>query len=494
MSPESKLPVTLVWLRRDLRVDDQPALSAAAERGAVVPVFIWAPEEERDWSPGAASRWWLHGSLAALGQELKRRGSRLIFRHGPSESSLRALVAETGASAVYWNRCYEPAAQRRDARVESALRAAGVEVADFNGSLLFEPRETLNKQGRPYRIFTPFYRACLALPSPERPRAAVRDLPSPRRWPKSLKLDELQLQPRIDWAAGLRAAWSPGAKGAIDRLDDFLQQGLAGYVEGRDRPGVEGVSRLSPHLHYGEISPRRLWHAVCELLATRQGRRRRAAGEAFLRQSLWREFAAHQLFHFPAMPTEPLAAGFAKFLWRNDPRALRAWQRGLTGYPLVDAGMRQLWISGWMHNRVRMIAGSFLVKHLLLPWQAGARWFWDTLVDADLANNAFGWQWVAGCGADAAPYFRIFNPIAQGRRFDAGGRYVRRWVPELSNLPDKWIHEPWAAPPETLAKAGVELGRNYPKPIVEHAAARARALEAFASMRRAAAKENTKRK
>lgn len=489
MSPGSKLPVTLVWLRRDLRVDDQPALSAAAERGAVVPVFIGAPEEERDWAPGAASRWWLHGSLAALGQDLKRRGSRLIIRHGPSEASLRALVAETGASAVYWNRCYEPAAQRRDARVESALRAAGVEVADFNGSLLFEPRETLNKQGRPYRIFTPFYRACLALPSPERPRAALRDLPSPRRWPKSLKLDELELQPRIDWAAGLRAAWSPGAKGAIDRLDGFLEQSLAGYVEGRDRPGVEGVSRLSPHLHFGEISPRRLWHAVCELLSTRQGRRRRAAGEAFLRQLLWREFAAYQLFHFPAMVTEPLAAGFAKFPWRNDPRALRAWQRGLTGYPLVDAGMRQLWISGWMHNRVRMIVGSFLVKHLLLPWQAGARWFWDTLVDADLANNAFGWQWVAGCGADAAPYFRIFNPIAQGRRFDADGRYVRRWVPELSNLPDKFIHEPWAAPPETLARAGVELGRNYPKPIVEHAAARARALAAFDAMRSRAAKE-----
>ena len=494
MSPGTRSPVTLVWLRRDLRVDDQTALLAAAQRGAVVPVFIWAPEEDGDWPPGAASRWWLHGSLAALGRDLKRRGSRLIIRRGPSESALRALVKETGASAVYWNRSYEPAAESRDARVESALRASGVAAAGFADSLLFEPLEMLNKQGRPYRIFTPFYRACLAMPSPERPRVAPRDLPSPRRWPKSLKLDELKLRPRIDWAAGLRAAWSPGAAGAIERFDKFLEQGLARYAEGRDQPGIDGVSRLSPHLHFGEISPRRVWHVVGEFLATRQGRRPRAASEAFLRQLLWREFAAHQLFHFSAMPTEPLAAGFARFPWRNDPRALRAWQRGLTGYPLVDAGMRELWTTGWMHNRVRMIVGSFLVKHLLLPWQAGARWFWDTLVDADLANNAFGWQWVAGCGADAAPYFRVFNPIAQGRRFDADGRYVRRWIPELSKLPNEWIHEPWAAPPETLARAGVELDRNYPRPIVEHSAARARALAAFAAMRGRATTEKRKSK
>lgn len=494
MSADKKSDVTLVWLLRDLRVDDHPALLAAAERGAVVPVFIWAPEEDGDWPPGAASRWWLHYSLSAFGQELKRRGSRLIIRRGPSEAILRAIVAEVGASAVYWNRGYEPAAVARDMRVASALRAAGVEAASFKDSVLWEPEEVLTQQGRPYRVFTPYYRRWQTLPSPDRPQTAPRQLPPPRRWPKSQKLEELELLQQFDWAAGLRAAWSPGAEGAMTRLNEFLEKGLAHYVEGRDQPGIESVSRLSPHLHFGELSPRRVWHAVCDFLTTRPGRARRAAGEAFLRQIAWRDFGYHLLFHFSSTPGEPFNPDFAKFPWRRDEGLLRAWQQGRTGYPLVDAAMRELWTTGWMHNRVRMVAGSFLVKHLLLPWQAGARWFWDTLVDADLANNTLGWQWVAGCGADAAPYFRVFNPIAQGRRFDADGRYVRRWIPELSKLPDKWIHEPWAAPAETLARAGVELGRNYPQPIVEHAAARARALEAFAVMRRAAAKKETKRK
>jgi len=494
MPADKKSDVTLVWLRRDLRIDDQPALLAAAERGAVVPVFIWAPEDEGDWPPGAASRWWLHHSLAALDSELRARGSRLTILRMQSKSGLRYLAKQTGASAVFWMRSYDPVTQARDDRVEIGLRIAGVQVRCFKGASLYEPWEVVNKQGRPYRVFTPYYRACLALSSPDRPLPAPRTLPAPTNWPDSCELEQLELLPKIDWAAGLRAAWSPGAEGAAKRLDDFLEHALAGYAEARDRPGEDGVSRLSPHLHFGEISPRRVWHAVCDFLATRPGRAHRAAGEAFLRQLIWREFAYQQLFDFPGAPAEPFDERFAAFPWRDDEQALRAWQQGRTGYPLVDAGMRELWTTGWMHNRVRMIAGSFLVKHLLLPWQAGARWFWDTLVDADLANNTLGWQWVAGCGADAAPYFRVFNPVAQGRRFDADGRYVCRWIPELSKLPDRWIHEPWAAPAETLARAGVELGRDYPEPIVDHVAARARALAAFAAMRRAAGKREKKRK
>jgi deoxyribodipyrimidine photo-lyase len=475
---------TLVWFQADLRIADNPALHAAARRGSpIIPVYIWAPEEEGGWAPGGASRWWLHHSLLSLEADLRNRGSRLVIRRGRSLEVLRTLAQESRASAVFWNRRYEPAAVGREREIAGRLRADGLTVESFNAALLFEPSHVQTRQGRPFQVFTPFWRACLAQPEPALPVRAPRELSAPRRWPQSLRVDNLALEPRHEWTAGLRAAWRPGAAGAANRLRRFLREALASYGEGRDRPDRAGTSRLSPHLHFGEISPRQIWHAVQRRV--RRSRRGATQGaQAFLRELGWREFAHHLLFHFPHTPDRPLRREFARFPWRKDRTALKAWQRGQTGYPLVDAGMRELWATGWMHNRVRMIVASFLVKHLLLPWRAGARWFWDTLVDADLANNTLGWQWVAGCGADAAPFFRIFNPVTQGEKFDPQGDYVRRWVPELARLRARWIHKPWAAPPHVLREAGVMLGRTYPEPIVDHAAARHRALAAWGKIRK----------
>jgi deoxyribodipyrimidine photo-lyase len=464
----------LFWFQLDLRLADNPALQAALDRGGpVVPVFIWSPEEEGRWQPGSASRWWLHQSLGRLETSLRRRGSRLIIRRGPAFLALRALLDETGASAVYWNRRYEPAVVARDRELKTALRRDGRRVESFNSSLLFEPHAVLTRQDEPYRVFTPFWKACLALPQPEPPGAAPGEIAGPARWPATLRRDELGLEPSDDWAGGLRSDWRPGEAGADDELSRFLEV-LEGYPTERDRPDMAGTSRLSPHLHFGEVSARQIWSAVS---GARHGHP--AAVESFLRELGWREFAHHLLWHFPHTPEQPLRGQFADFRWEPAAANLRRWQRGRTGYPIVDAGMRQLWQTGWMHNRVRMIAASFLVKHLLISWQEGAAWFWDTLVDADLANNTLGWQWTAGCGADAAPYFRIFNPVSQGERFDPDGHYVRRWVPELGALPTTWIHRPWDAPAHVLAAADVTLGRDYPGPVVDHREARARALVAF---------------
>jgi deoxyribodipyrimidine photo-lyase len=339
--------------------------------------------------------------------------------------------------------------------------------------LLFEPWAVRTQQDEPYRVFSPFWKACLARPQPEPPGPAPGEISGPERWPATLRLDELGLEPSVDWAGGLRLNWRPGEAGAVDELSRFLEV-LEGYPTKRDRPDMVGTSRLSPHLHFGEVSPRQIWSAVS---GTWRGHP--AAAQSFLREFGWREFAHHLLWYFPHTPEQPLRERFADFPWRADAERLRRWQRGRTGYPIVDAGMRQLWQTGWMHNRVRMITASFLVKHLLISWREGASWFWDTLVDADLANNTLGWQWTAGCGADAAPYFRIFNPVSQGERFDPDGHYVRRWVPELGTLPRAWIHKPWEAPAHVLAAAGVAPGGNYPRPVVTHREARARALGAF---------------
>jgi deoxyribodipyrimidine photo-lyase len=334
-----------------------------------------------------------------------------------------------------------------------------------------------NKSGKPFQVFTPFWKNCLAKPDPAEPLPAPARIPAPDKWPDSLPLAALELEPRIDWAAGMRAAWTPGEAGAQDRLAHFFSGAAERYGAARDIPGIEGTSRLSPHLHFGEISPRQVWHAarLSGIAGWRESR--------YLAEVGWREFAHHLLYHFPRTPVEPLRPEFARFPWRENDEALKAWQRGLTGYPVVDAGMRELWATGWMHNRVRMIVASFLVKDLLISWTEGAWWFWDTLVDADLAQNTLGWQWTAGCGADAAPYFRVFNPSGQGEKFDADGSYVRRWCPELARVPQEWLHRPWEAPAAVLAAAGVVLGRNYPKPIVDHAAARDFALKAFASLK-----------
>ncbi|MES1167340.1 MAG: deoxyribodipyrimidine photo-lyase, partial [Pseudomonadota bacterium] len=445
---------TLLWFRQDLRLADNPALAAALARGgAVVPLYIHDEGGEGRWAPGGAARWWLHRSLGALDAALRKRGSRLIFCRGESAEVLDRLVRATGAAAVYWNRRYESEAIARDKIIAAGLTARGVEARNFNSALLFEPQAIANKQGGPFQVFTPYWRHCLALEVAGPVRSKKRTIPVPGRWPASLGLEEFGFQPAKDWDAGLRAAWTPGEAGAQARLKAFVAKSLDRYDIERNRPDVDGSSRLSPHLHFGELGPRQIWVAVQA--------RSKASGvfpssngaRVFLQEIGWREFGYHLLYHFPHTSVAPLRAEFARFPWAADPGAkkLRAWQRGLTGYPIVDAGMRQLWRTGWMHNRVRMIAASFLVKHLRLPWTRGADWFWDTLVDADLASNTLGWQWTAGCGADAAPYFRVFAPVLQGKKFDPNSDYVREWVPELGKLPAVHMHCPWEASAGELA-------------------------------------------
>jgi deoxyribodipyrimidine photo-lyase len=475
---------TLLWLRLDLRLADNPALHAAVKWNApVIPIFIWSPQEEGDWPPGAASRWWLHQSLRALDTQLRDIGSRLVIRRGRTLESLRRLVKETGAAAVFWNRRYEPAVMPRDGRVEECLRCDGLKIESFNAALLHEPWNIKNQSGRPFQVFTPFWKHCLGKPDPAEPLPSPKRLSAPSRWPKSLQLDQLELEPKISWADGLRAAWQPGEIGARANLDRFLKRAFRDYANHRDRPDLFGTSRLSPHLHFGEISPRQTWHALARMAAKRKLPCIAWRDSKFIAELGWREFSHHLLYHFPHTPAEPLRSDFKKFPRQKNRFWLGRWQRGQTGFPIVDAGMRELWITGWMHNRVRMIVASFLVKDLLLSWQNGARWFWDTLVDADLAQNTLGWQWTAGCGADASPYFRIFNPASQGEKSDPLGDYVRRWCPELAKLPAKWIHQPHKAPEKILCAAGVKIGRTYSEPIVSHAIAREVALEAFAKIK-----------
>jgi deoxyribodipyrimidine photo-lyase len=476
---------TLVWFRQDLRLADHPALAAAhAAGGAVIPVYVHAPAEEGAWAPGGASRWWLHHSLASLSEDLARAGSRLVLRAGErSLTELLAVAQASGAERVVWNRRYEPLAIRRDSEIKQALRAHGLAVESYNGALLREPWEVETQNGDPFQVFTPFWRRCLALGDASEPRPAPKRLAAPASAPPGLELEDLDLLPRIAWAGGLATAWTPGRAGALRQLERFLANGFVDYAAQRNRPDLEGTSRLSAHLHYGEIGPREIWHAAREF-ARVHGLADQWRQAQFASELGWREFAYHLLFHFPQTPDTPLRAKYARFPWRTDPSALAVWQRGMTGYPIVDAGLRELWHTGWMHNRVRMIVASFLVKDLLISWVDGARWFWDTLVDADLASNTLGWQWAAGCGADAAPYFRIFNPLLQGAKFDPNGDYVRRWVPELARLPGAAIHAPWNAASELLLESDVRLGANYPNRLVDHESARRAALEALATLSR----------
>lgn len=470
----------IVWFRQDLRLADNPALRAALNRCKhVVPVYIHETESgERPL--GAASRWWLHHSLSALDRALRDRGSRLILRGGQTQSVIAELTGECEAEAIFWNRRYTPAGVRRDRTIKQQLRCEGLNTASFNASLLHEPWEILKSDDSPYRVFTPFWKACLSKGIDRQPIPAPHQLQPSTRWPKSLAIGEFKLLPAIPWDAGLYKAWQPGEAGAQERLTRFLDSAVRHYKAGRDIPGKPYTSKLSPHLHFGEISPGQIVAAVQARTFedTRSGVHQ--GTESFVRELGWREFAYHLLYHFPHTTEQPLDERFAQFPWRQDyQQDQRAWQQGQTGVPIVDAGMRELWATGWMHNRLRMIVASLLVKNLLIPWQEGERWFWDTLVDADLANNPLGWQWVAGCGADAAPYFRIFNPVLQGEKFDAAGAYVRRWVPELAPLPDKYLHKPWEAAPELLAPLDVVLGKTYPKPIVDLRTSRERALKAF---------------
>ena len=460
----------ILWFRQDLRLGDNPALIAAHETGRpIIPLYILDDHNSGEWKQGGASRWWLHHSLKALNASL---GGQMVFETGDPVVILDKIIQETGASELYWNRCYEPWRIARDKNIKEALDGA----KSFNGSLLFEPHTVLKEDGTPYKVFTPFFKkGCLGrAPEPREPQAAPIGLNLYSY--QGVALDALKLLPNIKWYKQMEQEWQPGEVGAQERLTSFIEEGLAGYKEGRNIPGESNVSRLSPHLHFGEISPNQAWYATQEAMVKQDCEN---DGQHFMNELGWREFSNSLLYHFPDLPRKNLQAKFDAFPWVSDDKALLAWQTGQTGYPIVDAGMRELWQTGYMHNRVRMIVGSFLVKNLLLHWHHGEEWFWDTLLDADLANNSASWQWIAGCGADAAPYFRIFNPVTQGQKFDPRGEYVRRFVPELDQMPDKFLHNPWQAPENVLHDAGVSLGETYLKPIVDLKASRERALAAF---------------
>ncbi len=474
--------VQIVWFRRDLRTSDHQALSAASEAGQpVLPVYI------ENQSPGGAARWWLHHSLQALDDELQTSGSRLLLLSGPPETILPELAARTNASDIWFTKAYSAAAIAEEQTLEAALSDA-VTLHGIHDYYLSEPGQLRSGAGKPYKVFTPFWKAGVALGEPARPIAApqqLRSLSASRLEDLSatmpvVALGDLKLLPvQPDWAGGLRASWQPGTASAHTRLDSVAED-IGRYAELRDRPDTDGTSRLSPHLHFGELSPRQVWHAIND--ASMQARKQDGA-DAFLRQLWWRDFSGHLLFSFPDLPRAPLRPGYEHFPWVEDDEALSAWQQGKTGYPLVDAGMRQLWTTGWMHNRVRMVVASFLVKNLLIRWQDGANWFLDTLVDADLANNSAGWQWVAGCGTDAAPYFRIYNPVLQSKKFDPKAEYIRRWIPEIAALPNEVIHEPWQADGLTQELHGVVMGKDYPFPIVDLTESRDRALAAYNDLR-----------
>ncbi|MEE4144440.1 MAG: deoxyribodipyrimidine photo-lyase [Halieaceae bacterium] len=473
----------IYWFRQDLRTRDLPGLLAATATGRpVVACYILDEVSAGEHAPGSASRWWLHHSLESLAAELAGLGGSLVLRRGSAALELDRLIGETGAEAVYCSRLYEPWADRLEAGLHDSLGARGVDFRRYPGALLFEPGKVMNQSGGPFKVFTPFWRHCRAASPPARPRPRPADISWFDGSVDSDTLATWELLPRApNWAEGWPALWQPGSAGACKRLDLFLAGPVEDYSEGRNHPAKEATSRLSAHLHFGEISPRVVWHAARDL-AHRESHSEQQV-DKFLSEMGWREFSHHLLYHFPHVDSEPFKPQFREFPWLGDETALRAWQQGQTGYPIVDAGMRELWHTGYMHNRIRMVVASFLTKHLLVHWRAGARWFWDTLVDADLANNSCGWQWVAGSGADASPYFRIFNPVIQGEKFDAQGDYLRRWVPELALLPDRYLNRPWEAPAGVLEKAGVRLGDNYPYPLVDHKSARESALAAYAAIR-----------
>jgi deoxyribodipyrimidine photo-lyase len=486
MTDQSVLPV-IVWFRDDLRLSDHPALYAAAATSAPV-ICLYVLDEEsaalkspQARPPGGAARWWLAQSLRALDADLRKRGAQLVLRRGAAARVISGVASDTQAAAVYWNDIAQKPHRAIAADLDASLQAAGIAAEISSGDLLVGPVAIRNKDGRGLRVFTPFWKRVLALGDPPKP------LPAPRALNGYSDLDgdtveDWQLEPsKPDWAGGLRETWSPGEASAQRQLKTFLKEAVLGYANDRDRPDRDGTSRLSPHLRFGEISPRQVWHAA-HFAAAEHPKLSRDI-DKFLSELGWREFCRHLLFDVPDLAMRNLQDSFDQFPWRSDAKLLRAWQRGRTGYPIVDAGMRELWHTGVMHNRVRMVVASFLVKHLLIDWRKGEQWFWDTLVDADAGSNPANWQWVAGCGADAAPYFRIFNPVLQGEKFDPRGDYVRRWVPELADLPAKLIHQPWTATPLELAGANVTLGKSYPEPVVDHKAARERALAAYKKTR-----------
>lgn len=469
-------PPVIVWFRRDLRTDDNAALAAAAQTAR--PVIALYIREDATGPLGAAQAWWLRHSLASLGETLRKLGTPLILRSGAADAVLAGLIAQTGADTVHWNRRHDPVGVAIDTAVKAGLKARSITARSFAGALLHDPTRLLTGEKKPYRVYTPFWRALEREGEPPEPVEAPERLHPPPTIPASETLDDWALLPsQPDWAASFGEIWTPGEAAARERLADFVDGALGDYKTDRDRPAIDATSMLSPHLALGEISPARVWHATRGLEAPKDDMIQ------FRKELAWREFCHHLHFHFPALAEHNWNDRFDAFPWEADEENFRLWTRGMTGYPIVDAGMRQLWKHGWMHNRVRMIAASFLVKHLMIDWRRGETWFRDTLVDADAASNPANWQWVAGSGADAAPFFRIFNPILQGEKFDPDGSYVRAFVPELEKLAPAFIHKPFAAPTNILEKAGIELGKTYPRPIVDHARARERALAAYKSLK-----------
>lgn len=470
---------SLVWLRSDLRLSDNPALTAAAKQGPVLPIYIL--DENSSVRPrGAAQKWWLHHSLFALSQDFKKRGCDLVFKRGDPLTVLKNVARQAEITSIFWNKALTPTQAAADKALSLQLQKFGISTFSFDDGLLSTPGQPRTQQNKDYTVFTPYWNALKASRIPE-PIGVPSKLKTKKHKIESETIDDWNLLPqKPDWSTGF-GIWAPGESSARQRLEDFLNQKMAGYANARDRPDKNVTSQLSPHLALGEISPRQIWHATLAVME-RTGGKLDSDGWKFLSELGWREFSAYLLYYFPHLPTRSFRPHFRRFPWRNDLSDLTAWQKGKTGYPIIDAGMRQLWHTGWMHNRVRMIVASFLCKQLLIHWEKGEGWFWDTLLDADLASNTANWQWVAGSGADAAPYFRIFNPVLQGQKFDPEGHYVRRWVPELALLENSVIHSPWQAEPLVLKAAQISLGDTYPSPIIDHAVARKRALNAYATM------------
>ncbi len=461
---------SIVLFRQDLRTTDHPALSAAAENGGmIIPLYVWAPQEDGEWPMGSGSKWWLHYSLVSLKQNLKSLNLDLIIKMGKTIEIIENIIAETGATAVFLHKSYEPAHIQNDKLLEKALQKKGITVHFFEGTLLFNPASIHTKEGNPFKVFTAFWNHCLKFHEPRSLTNTIQPVQPAKSTLSTLSVDDLKLLQNNPLE---KLDWSPGEKQAHETLQHAIRSIVGDYPNTRDRPDLEGTSLLSPHMHFGEISVCQIWHAT-----KNKFRQEDEPSNAFLRQLGWREFAYYLLYHFPQSPLVPLQEKFKKFPFKHNEAHYQLWKDGNTGYPLVDAGMRQLKHTGWMHNRVRMVVASFLVKHLMISWVEGAKWFWEMLVDADLANNSLGWQWVAGCGVDAAPYFRIFNPTVQGEKFDETREYVKKWVPELAALPDKWLYTPWIAP-EILKMYGVV----YPQPIVIHEQARKEALDAYATL------------
>jgi len=480
--PSDNRPV-IFWFRRDLRLRDNPALRWAAEQQRpVICVFIF-DDLSSEWNLGGASRWWLHHSIESLQQDLKAAGNRLRLFAGNTTETLKTIVDATDACALAWNRRYEPELIELDKNIKASYKEQNIEVFSAPGNLSHEPWQVAREGRYPYKVFTAYWRASLKHQSLPVTATVTKLKTSSKKLKSELTLTQLNLLPTLSWAEDFPNHWTPGERGADKNLKSLLKAPITEYDQARDIPSVDGTSQLSPHLAFGEITPRQINASVAKKL--KNGSLKADDNvETFLKEIGWREFAYHLLYHFPHTPENPLDIRFKKFPWKKiNPKTLQRWQKGNTGIPLIDAGMRQLWQTGWMHNRVRMVVGSLLIKNMGYHWLEGARWFWDTLVDADLASNTMGWQWVAGSGADAAPYFRVFNPLRQGERFDPEGEYVRRWVPEIAGLPNKHIHSPWTASPAELQQAAIILGETYPKPIVDLKTTRVEALERFAKIK-----------